>query len=218
MNCNNNNYANIRNLGPNTSTEIENPLTYCMNSELSASFLHGSSAHNYRQHSKPCQMFMSEYCAQGWDGFCEKASMNQTTYYPNNLNRCGIPGDISFTMSLGDALVRNTAKHKYLSKMIGGVKMFRPFDPNVANSPMLSYYTSNSNSCLSEKAMVPVFQVNPKTIDSDPVMNKILMKPQIAMDILINIYNTMSRNGTIGTLMGTKLGKFYQIHPYFQKK
>ena len=94
MSCNNN-YSNIKNFGSNVNTEIENPLTYCMNTELSASFLQGSSARAYRADSKPCQMFMSEYCAQGWDDFCEKASENPITYFPNNLNSCGIPGDIS---------------------------------------------------------------------------------------------------------------------------
>ena len=37
--------------------------------------------------------------------------------------------------------------------------------------------------------MKPVYEVNPKTIDSDPLMNKILANPRIAMDILKNIYD-----------------------------
>ena len=41
-------------------------------------------------------------------------------------------------------------------------------------------------------------------------MNKILIKPRIAIDILANIYITMSRNGTINQLSKTKLGKFFE--------
>ena len=216
MSCNN--YSNISKFGSNISTDSSNPITYCLNTELGNGFAHGSSAHTIGSNSRNCQMFMAQYCAQGWDDFCEVASKNSVTYYPNNLNNCNLPGDIlAKEMTLGESLVRNTAKRKYLKKMINGDLVYEPFDPTVADSPMISYYV-NSNRCNYGSGMAPVYEVNPQTIDADPVMNKILQKPQIAMDILINIYNSMTRNGTIGTLMGTKLGKLFQIHPYFQRK
>jgi hypothetical protein len=49
-------------------------------------------------------------------------------------------------------------------------------------------------------------------------MDKILHKPIIALDILINIFNTMTREGTIVQLKGTKLGKFYDENSYFKDK
>ena len=62
-------------------------------------------------------------------------------------------------------------------------------------------------------------EVNPETIDIDPVMDKILMKPQIAALILVNIYNTMKRKGTLGDLTKTKLGRFYSVNnDYFENK
>ena len=43
-------------------------------------------------------------------------------------------------------------------------------------------------------------------------MNKLLEKPSIAMDILINIFNTMKENNTLYTLQGTKIGKFFELY------
>jgi hypothetical protein len=36
--------------------------------------------------------------------------------------------------------------------------------------------------------------------------------------ILTNIFNTMTRDGTIKELTNTKLGKFYSENPYFRDK
>ena len=57
---------------------------------------------------------------------------------------------------------------------------------------------------------VPEYEVNHTTIDNDPVMNKILMNPRIAWDILVNIYNTAVNKGTITKLKGTKLYNLFQ--------
>jgi hypothetical protein len=60
--------------------------------------------------------------------------------------------------------------------------------------------------------------VDPKTIDSDPVMDKLLARPIIGINILTNIYNTMKRYGTLAQLKGTKLGNFYNHNRYFRAK
>ena len=70
-------------------------------------------------------------------------------------------------------------------------------------------------------AGIPEYAVNPLTIDTDIVMNKILMNPTIATNILINIYNTMKRRGTLSGLKNTKLGNFYNtraFNSYFVSK
>ena len=51
-----------------------------------------------------------------------------------------------------------------------------------------------------------------KTIDKDIVMDKLLEKPSIGMDILLNIFNTMKANNTLHTLQGTKIGKFFELY------
>ena len=92
-------------------------------------------------------------------------------------------------------------------------KKFEPFDPNVASSPLISYWTPSdgSDNC------VPIYSVDASKIDTDPVMNKILAKPAIALDILINIYNSMKRANTLSQLSGTKLGVYYKNNSQYYK-
>ena len=186
------------------------PLTYCLSDGLSIGFNHGSHADTYKNNGRNCQLFLSEYCANNWDNFCELSSKNNSKQYVNHENNYLLK-----EQTAGDALIYNTASKKYLVDMINGEKKWEPFDPTVANSPMISYWV-NDHSKGHKK--IPVYSVNPETIDDDPVMNKIIKKPSIAMDILINIYNTMKRNDTLKKLKGTKLGIFYNEYSYFRNK
>jgi hypothetical protein len=170
-----------------------------MTDGLEHGFLHGGSANLYGKYSRPCQLFMSEYCATKWDSFCEVASYNTNTNFPNNAGNCLGYTDVACKgLNAGEVLIKNTAARKYLVKMIGSKKTYEPFDPNVASSPLISYWIPE-NGCPTGSGGVPIYIVNPKTIDSDIVMNKILSKPKIAFDILINIYNSMKRMKTLKT-------------------
>lgn len=216
---NRNEYKTVSSFGNKTVSPVNNPLTYCIGNNMDQRFLHGSHADTYGQNSRSCQLFLSEYCADKWDGFCEIASKNGSVSFPNQAqflgcNSAGIVGVQELTA--GESLVHSTASRKYLSKMINGVKNYEPFDPTVPNSPLISYWTTTE--CSNYRGKIPVYEVDAKKIDNDIVMNKILQKPVIAMDILINIYNTMKRKGTLSTLNGTKLGKFYNSFNYFVSK
>ena len=59
-----------------------------------------------------------------------------------------------------------------------------------------------------------------KTLKTHPNYKflKYLNKPDIAINILINIYNTMKRKNKLSLLKNTKLGTFYQSQPYFIQK
>ena len=78
---------------------------------------------------------------------------------------------------------------------------------------MISYWVPGpnnySNSC------TPTYRVDPKIIDKDIVMDKILSNPKIAIDILKNIYYTMSSDGSIKQLVNTKIGKFFRDNENF---
>ena len=212
-----NTYKSVSDFGSNAYSPVNNPLTYCMNDTMDKSFLHGGYSDTLGQHSKSCQLFMSEYCSDKWDEFCDLASRNTNIQYPNNAEGCTNAGDIACRgMTAGEALIHNTAARKYLVKMHNAHKKYQPFDPTVPTSPMISYWVSDN--CSYSNAGVPEYAVDPAKIDSDVVMDKILAKPIIAMNILINIYNTMKRHGTLGGLKGTKIGKFYDMHPYFKAK
>ena len=214
-----NSYASISGFGSNAHSEVNNPLTYCLNNNMDQRFLHGGNADTYGQHSRPCQLFMSEYCANGWDSFCEAASLNTNSWTPNNMQCSLLSGDVAYRgLVAGEVLIRNTAARKYLVKMLGAVKKYEPFDPTVPTSPLISYWVPDDGCPLCNSCGTPVYAVDPKTIDSDPVMDKLLAKPGIAPTIMVNIYNTMKRLGTLKELKGTKLGYFYTVHPYFKAK
>lgn len=210
-------YKQIIQLGSNAYNPINNPLSYCIDNTMDQRFLHGGSSDNIAgQSSKACQAFLSDYCAENWDDFCELAASNKSVnQYPNNIQGCLSSGNNTPCMGItqGEILIHNTATKKYLKEMHGCVKKFEPFDPNVATSPMISYWVKDIYT--GQKGCVPVYEVDPLTIDNDIVMDKILERPIIALEILINIYNSMKNNNTLVQLRGTKLGNFYSTNPYF---
>jgi hypothetical protein len=80
----------------------------------------------------------------------------------------------------------------------------------VANSPLVRKLNYGNS--------YVYYEVDPKTIDEDIVMDKILMKPEIALDLLVNIYNTMKRKKTLKELNDTKIGKFFMTNTaYFDR-
>jgi len=207
------NYSSISNFGSKLNSQSDNPLTYCMSDGVKTT-LHGGSTTRYSKHSRPCQLFMSEYCATEWDSFCEVASQDTKSDFPNNVGDCMGYADVACKgLNSGEVLIKNTAARKYLVKMIGSKKTYEPFDPNVASSPIISYWVPDTGCSIAQG--IPVYSVDPKTIDNDIVMNKILSKPSIAFDILVNIYNSMKRFGTLGGLKSTKIGRFFTT-PYFK--
>jgi hypothetical protein len=165
--------------------------------------------------SRNCQAFMAQYCATKWDNICEYASKDTDTAYPNTLERCsGSSQAVCKGMTSGDILIYNTASRKYLEKMGGTCSItYQPFDPTVASSPIISMWEGSCNQ-QGNGGCIPVYSVNPKTIDKDPVMNKILAKPKIAFNILVNIYNWALRRKTLEQLKGTKLYAFFKSHPF----
>lgn len=203
-------YRNIQNLGGNENKDyippVDNPLTYCMD-DKDQYFLHGTQSILYGAYSKPCQSYMSDYCANGWDGFCEIASQNVDTNHPNQI-QLDRGSDTYKGLTAGEILLKNTAAKKYLVHMDYCVQKTEAFDPLVASSPMVSYWIGD-NTTYANKCQ-PSYAVNPVNIDDDMVMNKLLSKPVIALDLFANIYYTMLNQDTIKDLKGTKLGKFFE--------
>jgi hypothetical protein len=210
------NYSSISNFGSNIISETDHPLTYCLSTGLNNAFLHGSHADG--PNSGKCQMFLSEYCSNKWDTFCEIESNNNSI--PNIVNMGhtsshDMPNQIGCRpLTQGEILIQNTAARKYVQKTSGGYEVYEPFDPNVASSPMISNYHPTYYTHAGRR--IATYSVNPLTIDEDIVMNKLLLNPAIAPIILINIYNTMKNSGELVKLKGTKLGNFYSQNPYFK--
>ena len=139
----------------------------------------------------------------------------ETQKVPNMLQNCDNASDAGcYGMTEGQILLKNTAMKKYLVAMSGNCQLkYEPFDPLTASSPMVTYWDSE---CQAKGACVPMYAVDPSKIDNDRVMNLILKDPKIAIGILLNIYNTAVRKGSINTLKGTKLYNFFMT-PGFQR-
>lgn len=180
------------------------PVTYCVGDNASQRFNHGSNASIYGQNSRPCQIYMAQRCADKWDGICEYASgPHANNEYAIRADALGAGNSQVSGLTPGEILIRNTALAKYRTKMHNCTLRAEPFDPINPTSPWIKSWVG--------RYCVPEFEVDPSTIDSDPVMHKILDKPQIAMQMLLNIRNTMKRKNTLGLLKGTRLGNFYGI-------
>ena len=201
------------------NSQINDPLTYCIGDNTDQRFLHGGHSDKYGQHSKHCQLYLQNKCASNWDDVCEFASKDNTVSYPNNVTFGGcektndkMNSTVLGGVKAGDILVHNTAKEKYVTETRNCVLTSEPFDPLVASSPLIHFW--DSPNC--GKTCEIRYEVDPSVIDIDPVMNKILSKPTIAFDVLINIYNNMKRQGKLQTKKKKKIGFFYSRHPYFK--
>lgn len=229
MNCN---YASIGDFGPPVSqmTPMNNPLSYCAVSQLEAGFNHTLNQY-VGPNSSQCQAFMPMYCANKWDGVCEYLSNDtQRGGFANFQQNCNTPSGSCFSapglgnfLSKGQVLIRNTAAEKYLKSMSGNCRReYEPFDPTVAGSPLIGKWVSgaggcgNTANCSYTNGCIPIYGVDPATIDNDPVMDKIIANPGIALDILINIYINAVRSGEIKKLVNTKLYKQVFMNRDFQ--
>lgn len=181
------------------------PLTYCLGDNISQRFNHGGNADIYGQNSKPCQAYLSERCAKNWDNVCEYAySPHANVEYKIRANPVSFgEGREARGMNSGEILLLNTAQKKYLWKMFNCEAVTEPFDPMVPASPLIT--TWRGVNC------IPMYAVNPRTIDTDTVMDRLLAKPWIAQNLFVNIRNTMTRRGDFYMLKGTKLGRLYGI-------
>ena len=180
-------YSSIKNFGPNKLSLDQHPLTYCLIDGPDQMFMHGSQSYSLNSQSQECKRYMADYCSVKWDGFCEEAIKKTDKYLPAS----------DFTT--GQMLLRDTAERKYLVNMYNGRKVYQPFNPVDYSSPTISYWASG----------VPEYEVNPDEIDTDPLMNKILRNPACCLNLLLNIYNTMKRKGSISRLQNTNLGRYY---------
>lgn len=202
-------YAKLIQFGNTAVTDLPvyngDPLTYCIGNNASQRFNHGSNAATYGQNSNACQIFMAQRCAAKWDPVCEYASSHAANEeYATRADTLGAGSYQAIDLTPGEILIRNTAMEKYRANMYDCQVKAEPFNAVDPASPMI--YSWVGQNCVAEYEIADA-----STIDADPVMNKILDRPQIAKQLLTNIKNTMQRKGTLGTLVGTRLGAFYGL-------
>lgn len=219
-----------------------NPLSYvAVGNAIESGFMHtlGGKGSFVDPDSPQSQFFSAQFCGNSdWkDGICEYMSKDPTYgAMVNAVAPCNNPlGDfgngMGSALTKGQMLIRNAAAERFLMFMSNNCsKYYEPFDPTVADSPLISKWKPNGNAsgmgingagcnssqgCLGSNVCVPIYGVDEKTIDNDPIMNKILQQPWIAMDVLVNMYNNALNMNTLSKLKGTKLYSFF-MNPSFQ--
>lgn len=200
----------LMNKGPQVEmfNDMEDPVKMCLLSDVNKSLTGGVLGYRYGPSNENCQLLMAERCANKWDGICELASQNREAIYPNNATIHGDaaanPQNLVGASAVGDQLVHDAAERKYCTYKNCNIQQF-PFDPTNFGSPMVTRVQRSQYGCNATCAVI-----NPQTIDSDPLMNKMLDNPDVALDTLSNICTTHELNGV--SLDGTRLGQFCKSH------
>lgn len=168
-----------------------NPLTYCVLPTFNAQFLHGSTSGNllYTPYGPGCMNYMSERCSDVYDGFCEGyVKFNTDTVWPNvgaidNLTMGIAKNYLKVKTTVGQNMIRNAAERRFLT--YSGVSQFvEPFDPNTANSPLVTKYSSTYNiGTIGYKNLD-----NPSAIDNDQLMMAVCDNWPACFDVLTKIY------------------------------
>jgi hypothetical protein len=223
-------YRQISDFAPDINNQVtSDPLLYCVLDTMDSQFLHGAPGRTFGKYNEHCSEYLSTRCSMNWDGVCEAMSKDRETRFPNTggpLPSYGFFGNYKSGPCLpyGEQIIRDTAFKKYKVKLSDCNVYCEPFDPTVANSPLVCYEARTSCSTgptnyevcegSSEGGLCQsVYKFTPEQIqnlDSDPVMNKILDKPEIASDLIEQIYLTMKDDGSLNSLKGTRFYRYLQ--------
>jgi hypothetical protein len=227
-------YRSISDFAPNIDNEYSrNPLLYCTLSEMDSQFLHGAQGRIFGRYNKHCSEFLASRCANHWDELCDAVSKDKETRYPNEAGPSGsvyVDTPAPPCLPYGEQLIRDAAFKRFRSTTKDCNVKCEPFDPTVPNSPLICYETKIScasgpvpeevcvGACDGYGQCQSVFTISPEQaqlLDMDPLMNKLLNKPDIAMDLLEQIYLNMKQQGTLGLIRQTRLARFYEFlgHP-----
>ena len=184
------------------------PVSYCMGRTMEQKMMFGGDVDTGID-GKPCQAYMAKRCAKNWDGICEAVYQQTGDAWPGSVQKAatfGIEG-ASGGKTGGDQVLALTAREKFRTQMLNDnttqcMLYSEPFDYTRPDSPSISYY---------EGDCIPEYEVNPLQADSDPVLMKILDRPDIAPEVLLNLYNTAKRKGRLPLYKDTRLGKFFNL-------
>lgn len=192
-------------------TNSSNPLTYCTFPTLNAQFVHGSTSANllYTPYSPNCQSFMTDYCSENFDGFCEAYSViNVDRTWPNNAGVDTVAQKYAnsfqgFFPTVGENMIRNVV-HRYFVLFPSSQISYQQFDPNVANSPIISY----QDPYVTETSIV-INLSNPEIINNDKKVKLMLSNARPCFDVLARIYLAIMRDESNINIAGTELEQFF---------
>jgi hypothetical protein len=178
-------YVKIGNFGLNMKRDqsINSQYVYTV---LDDPFLHGNT---FNAMGRESRLLMVDKCSKNWDATCD------VFYRPYIEDKVIDQTDGIMTTTQG-MLVKEAAKKRFCSPVgcSGGKYLV---DPTTINSPI---YSTNDTPCQFECS-----SFNPKTLDKDPLFDRVLERPDENITLLKNMCNTARRKGI--DIAGTKLEK-----------
>lgn len=189
-----------------------NPLTYCMTPTLNSQFFHGSLSGGilYGNQNSKCMNFMAERCSENWDGFCQAyTDINTDSYWPNEavVDAAAYQSAKNFLTikpTIGQDLLRNSCYRRFIRNP-NDTPAMEPFDESVANSPVIKRF----NNYVFGYSRVQNLS-DPRQLDTDPLVQRMLANPSICLDVLGRIYLAWIRNEDGINIGGTFLEAFFK--------
>lgn len=201
------NYTRIAQFGEDLQVNLNKGLALCLMDGTDERLSWGPTvANRLGPASEGCQAFMAEYCANGWDKYCDiyytKNNLDDTRYFPNNF----APRSEFCSPSLGESLLQNAAQLRYFNLPCNRTWQ-EPLDYTDASSPMITKYIDRRD--MNQASLNPK-TVNNRTIDQDPLMQRMLTNPNVVEQELKAIYhlsNNPRLRGSDADIRKTKTGK-----------
>jgi hypothetical protein len=189
------------------------PVASSIYKDIDSSLDIGDSAYLFGPATTNSQLYMAEKCSKEWDGACEFLSRN------NDNTKCN-SGRISSPLfptvyapgrqTIGDFLVENAGVRRFCD--LNSCSMTQEsYDPRNPDSVWVTSY-----GCCGYTQCLPVC-LPPEDPDNDMLLNKILDKPDLHIDLLINMYKNINAQGSREKYKNTRIDHIFNIFDVYQK-
>ena len=201
-------YVQISKFGTSLNQKLTlDPVAASIYKDPDSSFDIGDSAVLYGPSRANSQLYMAEKCSKDWDGACEFLSRNKDTSKPNigkiasPLFQTTLPPGKE---TIGDFLVENASVRRFCDLSSCNITQ-EPYDPNNPDSVWVSSY-----GCCGVNECLPVC-MPPSNPDNDILLNKVLDKPDLHIDLLVNMYKNVNAKGLRKNYENTRIGQIFNI-------
>lgn len=190
------------------------PVASSVYKDIDSDFDIGEMAINYGPRTKKSMLFMADKCSKKWDGACEFLSRNEDSNAICNQARISSPlfrrVNAPGTQTIGDILVENSAVRRFCDLSSCAVTS-EPYDPTNPYSVWTKQY-----GCCGSTVCMPVC-MPPDEPDKDILLNKVLDKPHLHLDLLINMYKNVNQQGLRAKFTANRVGRIFAIFDTYVK-
>lgn len=206
-------YVQISKFGKLNPVLTVDPVASSIYKDPDSSFDEGELSVLYGPRTRNSQLYMAERCSKNWDGACEYLSRNMDD---TSTNAAKIPSALFPTnyipgkQTIGDILVENSAVRRFCDLSSCSIQA-EPYDPTNPNSVWVKSY-----GCCGYEPCLPVC-MPPDNPDSDILLNKVLDKPDLHIDLLVNMYKNVMKNNLRPKYVNTRIGNIFNIFDVYFK-